>query len=392
MALPKLGAVGDINVSDYVTPAGPAATAQATPQPASGAAYKTGKILGKVAKVGARLGGPLAAGATLAEGLLGEGTVPNAIRTGVGLGAVANPKVGVPLATGMVLGDAVTSFFGNRLIDKQVAANDVRGPETMKFLARGGGVQTTTQGAEAAPAIGGEISSATAPVEPPVESVAVPPAVQPRPALISGGQPAVLPGANVYQERPGVRGIGGVRGVGNTEVSGTPQNMNNVGNIAGNFFGATLGLKQIAGDNLQKLAQQKATAANLAAQGTYLSAQGTYARGAAALGRTQTAQQLSAEYLRQHPGDFAGAGAVLAGRNADAGMKPTIPMGGVGLNPTKDPSLVFDPRTKTTSLVYPTQNITMAQAVASAKKNGTYKSDAQVRADLAKMSQYKLTE
>lgn len=349
----------------------------ATAEPA-GKAYKAGKLVGKGAKLGGKLVGPLAAGTLAAEGLLGDATVPNAIRTGVGIGAVANPAVGLPLATGMAVGDAVTGFVGNRLIDSVLAKNDIRGPETKAFLARGGVNQT--QGATGTAPAGAELSGVIGPSASAAAPVAAPAEVMP-----ASWQPKALPVANEYVERAGVRGIGGIGGVGNTTVSGVPATSTGIENTAGNFLGAMLGLKQISGDNAQKLAQQKAQAANLAAQGTF-------ARGAAARGESLTAQTLAAEYLKKNPGDFEGAGAVLRGRTTNAGMKPSIPMGGVGLNPAKDPSLVFDPRTKSTSLVYPTQNITMAQAVASAKKNGTYKSDAQVKQDLAKMQNYKLVD
>lgn len=84
-------------------------------------------------------------------------------------------------------------------------------------------------------------------------------------------QPATLPRDNTYRETPGndfgnvKRGIGGVRGVGNTEVVGTPD-VNNVGNTAGNFFGAMIGLKQIAGDNATKIATSKANTAAVTAR------------------------------------------------------------------------------------------------------------------------------
>jgi hypothetical protein len=40
----------------------------------------------------------------------------------------------------------------------------------------------------------------------------------------------------------------------------------------------------------------------------------------------------------------------------------------------------------------PVQDITLAEAVASAKRNKTYKTDAQVRADIAKLPGYRLTD
>lgn len=369
------------NIDDFLAAqnAQTAPAASAT-QPAS-RAFGVGKALGKAARMGGRVAGPVAAGTVLAEGALGEPSVANAIRTGVGLGAIVNPAVGVPLATGMATGGALTEFIGNRLIDSTLAANDIRGPATKEFLARGG--QTTapvTPESQVTGAVGGDISTAVAA---PPEAAAAAPA----PSIISspGVQFGPLPTRNIYGERPGVRGIGGIGGIGNTQITNQPATGTDVGNIAGNFMGAMLGLKQISGDNAQRLAQQKAQTAALAARGTF-------ARGSAAMGESLTAQTLAAEHLRANPGDFAGAGAVLRGRMVGAGMKPSIPMGGVGMNPQKDPSLVFDPKTQTTKLVYPTQDITMAQAVASAKRNNTYKSDAQVRADLAKMQNFRLVD
>lgn len=180
-------------------------------------------------------------------------------------------------------------------------------------------------------------------------------------------QAAPLPAANTYREIPGngpnsvKPGIGGVRGVGNTEVVGTPD-VNNVGNIAGNWVGSMIGLKQIAGDNANKLA-----AAKLGNESNLKSAQANEANAKA--GHASISSVLAAAHLKANPNDLAGAAAILSGRSQGVGH-PTIPMGGVGMNPLKDPSLVFDPKTQTTKLVYPTQKISDANIKASMAERG----------------------
>ncbi len=386
MALPKIepltgfgyqGNIDDFLANPRNAPAGARVTST-TPAtlPATGAGYKAGKLLGKATRLGAKVAGPLAGATQLVSGVadaVANGpSVSNAIQTGVGVASTFSPPARA-VATGMTLANMIPDAAYKAVLG--IKDTDITGPATKEFLARGG-VSGAAAGGTMTGAVGGELAEpAAAPVA--AESAATPVTMAP------SWRPAPLPGQNTYVERPGVRGIGGIGGVGNTQISGSPATSTNIGNTAGNFMGALIGLKQISGDNAQKLAQQRAAAAALTAQGTA-------GRGAAAMGTLQLSQQLAAEYLKKNPGDFAGAAAVLHGRSQAS--KKTIPVGGVGMNPAKDPSLVFDPQSGTTSLVRPTQEITLAQAVASAKKAGTYKSDAQVRADLAKMPNYKLVE
>ena len=166
-------------------------------------------------------------------------------------------------------------------------------------------------------------------------------------------------------------------------VEAAPAAPANTGNFAGDFTGALLRLKQISGDRALKLAQEKAAFAGLAARGTA-------ARGAAALQTSELSARLAAEHLRANPGDIAGAAAVLHGRSQGAGDNVFFP----GIGP-KDPTIVGSRRTGAVRKVVPTepvQDITLAQAIASAKRNRTYKSDAQVRADIAKLPGYRLTD
>ena len=159
------------------------------------------------------------------------------------------------------------------------------------------------------------------------------------------------------------------------------------GNFAGDFTGALLGLKQVSGDNARKAAQAKAEAAALAARGTA-------ARGAAALATSDLSARLAAEYLKANPGDIAGAASVLHGRSQGGGA-PFRESTTSFPDPKTGAVTVLDARTGTAKKVIPqvpVQNITLAQAIVSAKKNGTYKSDAQVRADLAKIPGYKLVD
>lgn len=374
-------ATPNFNIDEFLAAQKAAAAPAAAPAaPAVGGAYKAGKAIGKVTKLGAKVA-PAAAGAVqlvggLADTAASGPTLSNAVRTGVGAASLFSPPARA-VAAGMTLADMVPEAAYKAVLG--IKDTDITGPATKAFLARGG----VTSGAQSdlqPQSEGTELAQEFPPV-----MAAEAPAVAPTAAPLVTTAAAPLPGRNEYVERPGVRGIGGIGGVGNTQVAGVPATSTNVGNIAGNFMGAVLGLKQVAGDNAQRLARQRAVAANLTAQGTY-------ARGAAAMGTMQLSQQLAAEYLKKNPGDYAGAASVLHGRSQGNANRKVIPMGGVGLNPAKDPSLVFDPQSGTTSLVRPTQNITLAEAVASAKKAGTYKSDAQVRADLAKMPNYKLVD
>ncbi|MDZ4221828.1 MAG: hypothetical protein U1C18_03040, partial [Patescibacteria group bacterium] len=118
---------------------------------------------------------------------------------------------------------------------------------------------------------------------------------------------------------------------------------------AGLFMQASDTLRQKTGQSLQQNAVNKwmLTAATQGAAADKNLAEAGIAQGKIDLARA---------YLKANPNDFPGAAAVLAGRSPEGGMRPTVPMGGVGLNPQKDPTLVFDPRSQTTKLVYPTQD------------------------------------
>jgi hypothetical protein len=121
------------------------------------------------------------------------------------------------------------------------------------------------------------------------------------------------------------------------------------GNYAGDFTGALLNLKQISGDNAQRVAQAKAAAADLAARGTV-------ARGVAALQTSELSARLAAEHLRANPGDIAGAAAVLHGRSqGGGGDKVFFP----GLGP-QDPTLVGNKRTGAVISRKPTPAVTEA--------------------------------
>lgn len=129
------------------------------------------------------------------------------------------------------------------------------------------------------------------------------------------------------------------------------------GGEVGAFLGSLIGMKSVVGDAARKAAAAKAAAASLSAQGTYL-------RGLAAVDAAQRerTQPLYAESVTSMPDPRTGA------------------------------ITVIDKRTGQPTKVIPTQNITMAEAIASAKRNKTYKSDAQVRADILKMPGYKLVD
>ena len=243
---------------------------------------------------GGKLVGGLAAGNLAAEGLLGERTVANDIRAGVGLGTLVNPTVGLPLATGMGIGGLVTEAVGNRMINSAEARNDIRGPETKAFVARGGMLPATV----AAPGDEGRddtLIDSRAGVVPTTE----------------GLNPAEMIRRNYAP----------VRGTGAISLNGGPaQLIDSRASMAAEAaaapayaapdplgIGAALRLKQVVGDNTLKVAQAKADA-------TALAARGTAARGVAALLTAQNSEAAAAEHLRLNPGDYRGARAVAAGR------------------------------------------------------------------------------
>lgn len=238
--------------------------------------------------------GAAAAGNVLAQGLLGEPSVPNAIRTGVGLGAVVNPAVGVPLATGMTIGGGLVDLASGPLLRAGDAANDIRGPATKAFLARGGMQPPSVVAAPGDVGRDDTLVDATAGVLPPPEVLA-------------------SPNNNVVPPR----GTGFIRNnttgaVTNIDSRASPEflaaNAPASTRAPQGFTEALLNLKQITGDNALKVTQSKAAAADLAARGTA-------ARGAAALQTSDLSARLAAAHLQANPGDIAGASAILHGRS-----------------------------------------------------------------------------
>ena len=355
-------ATPSFNIGDFLAAQQPASGATTAPTRPQGKAYKAGKAVGTATRIGAKILPAAAAGLTLAEGALGEATIPNAIRTGVGLGALVNPAVGLPLAAGMQVGGLATEFIGNRLIDRTLAATDIRGPETKRFQAQGARVAG--------------FDEATMNADNPPQAPAVVPAPVPQ-APVAGPGNLIVPerGTGFIQNQQTGRTVQ----IGSPTPPGpgtAPREFRPTGNPAGDFMGALIGLKQISGDNAQRLAQQKAKAAQLAAQGTA-------ATGAAALDKAARLDTLTTDFLRQNPGSFERASGVLSGRPVAAPRK-SIPQGGVFGTKATDPVLVFDPATGTTEVNYPTQSTTMAAARESAKRHtGKTPSDAAIRLDMA---------
>lgn len=127
-------------------------------------------------------------------------------------------------------------------------------PEFRKTVQGAGGVGAFVRRAEQNSKYPAMPMSAMAEDSPGVAAPIATPSADPVRVADSGIQFAPLPNAPQFTVRSGVRGIGGISGIGNT--TGSIDN-NNVGNIAGNFVGAMLGMKQIAGDNAQRLARNK---------------------------------------------------------------------------------------------------------------------------------------
>lgn len=149
----------------------------------------------------------------------------------------------------------------------------------------------------------------------------------------------------------------------------------------GSYVGAVMNQRRAASVEASTLAQQKLAVEGMGKGATAAKA---YADADQAVFQTAAARA----HLAKNPGDYAGAAAAASGRAIprDSYSVPFPPMN------DKDPVTVLNKGTGALERRQPTQPISLAQAVASAKKNGTYKSDAQVRADLARMPGYRLTD
>ena len=226
----------------------------------------------------------------LAEGMQGDATVPNAIRTGVGAGALVNPAVGGPLAAGMLAGEGIASGLD---LAFQPGKSNILNPAFSKEIeARGGMAKYLKRPTRE------EIDSAIIPNSE-LRDVAFSPADQ-KPGFIGGYQESVARrgfGANNQPYQPVTRtvnpdgtisitgsgtprfssgaftgfGAGGGSAAGSnfqpqalpsidsaTGLPGTsPEDRAKVGNIAGNFMGSLIGMKQIAGDNALRVTAAK---------------------------------------------------------------------------------------------------------------------------------------
>lgn len=153
------------------------------------------------------------------------------------------------------------------------------------------------------------------------------------------------------------------------------------GSPAASFFQASAFLKNNADNNALAIAQAKAGS-------------DAVAKGAEAASHIATAENLRARNAvgakMLASGDLAGAAGAFGGRGVGSGNvfhESTTSLPGKNGEIT-----TVNARTNEVTRVTPKQPITMAEAIASAKKNKTYSSDAQVRADIQKMQGYKLTD
>ncbi len=305
-----------------VAPGAPVAPPAAEP---TGFGYKAGRFLGRY---GAKFLGPIAGADQLVSGVSGavlDGpTTGNAIRTGVGAASLFSPPARA-VATGMSLADMAGNLAGPSILNAADRANDITGPATKEFLARGG---MKPMSAVAAPGDTGRddtLIDPTAGALPPPEALASP-------------YNSVIP----------PRGTGFIRNnttgaVTNIDSRGGPGYGAVAPTQAPGFTGALLRLKQVSGDNA--LATARSTAAAHA-----LSAQGTYMRGAAAQGTLASSAGLAAEHLKQNPGDYAGAAAIIHGRAAPGGNFKEV----VGALPDKNGAVtVLEGRTGAVKKVTP---------------------------------------
>jgi len=288
----------------------------------------------------------------------------------LGRGARVLGRAAGPVGAGLLLGEGYL-----RGID--IAANMIAGGPTVQ-----GTVEQGRAGFGAMPVTAPTmLAAAPAPVAAPAAAPSAEPVV---PEVLATPENLAVPPRGTGFFRNNMTGR-----VMNFDVRGqpVPAAPRPTGNFAGDFTGALLRLRQVSGDNALKAAQAKAAAANLAARGTA-------ARGAAALGITQASLAL-AEEARAQGATPAELSAILHGSSQGGGGVPfresttTLPDVKTGA------VTVIDARTGKARRVIPTppvQDITLAEAVASAKLNKTYKSDAQVRTDLAKLPGYRLVD
>ncbi len=295
----------------------PPVEAPAVPAPAQpgGLGYRLGRFAGRIAK-----GIPGVAGVSEAISGLGEAatdgpTLGSAIRTGVGVSSLYSPQARL-VATGMGVADLAGSLAKPFIDNAAAAAGDVRGPATKEFMARGG---MKPFSAVAAPGDTGRDDTL-------IDATA---GTIPAPAPIAGPDNNIIP----------PRGTGFIRN--NTTGAVTQIDSRVPGGAPAaapvqspGFTGALLRLKQISGDNAQKVANAKAQSAALAAEGTY-------ARGAAALSTSRASVAAASEYLKANPGDYAGYTRVLHGREGTGGGDNVF-FPGLGPN---DPTTVGNKRT-----------------------------------------------
>lgn len=330
-------------------------------------------------------------------------TVPNAIRTGIGIGAFANPAIGGPLAVGTLAGEGIASGLD---LAFQPGKSDILTPEFSKVVEAAGGPAAFIKG------LGAKGASAN-PV--PVDNTlrTVPNAGQEHgvgpliPNMVSNPIRGI--GANNQPFQPVTRtvnpdGTVTITGSGSAPFNDSsfsrfgalpgatfrpgrlPDQGGPVGNIAGNFAGALIGLKQLSGDNAIRAAQTKAQLEGLKA-GSKIGLESS--QGAKVGAETQNLNvrlALARVSLERDPSGLEAA-TILSGR---PGPAPRFEAAGLGARPT-DPFPVINQRTGEVTLTAPKQPITIEQAVASAKKNKTFKSEEQVRADIAKLPGFRLT-
>lgn len=316
------------DIDEFLRVQSGAAPAQVSaPVTAASRAERFGRSAGRLLRRPGLVGGAVRAipgTAILGEGLTGEPTVANAIRTGVGIGAIGNPAVGGPIAAGMLAAEAIPDAAYNAVLRRMgliQPETDIRGPA----LRNQGTVPPTSVTPTVAPADLEDAASGT------VDAAPVVPRAEP---------------GNLVVPR---RGTGFIRNnqTGATQFIDASAQVNapvespgyTPRTAAGNFVGAILGLKQIAGDNARRAATRK-----LALEAR---TQGATAARATAAGRLDAAKLELAERVLARGGSPEEAAAAISGRSAGGGTPRALPELVIpsASGPTSVP--VFNPRTQT---------------------------------------------
>lgn len=289
-----------------------------------------------------------------AEGALGSDTTPmaNALRMGVGAGALVNPAIGGPLALGMgtasLVGDVADATF-------KPGQSSILNPQFAKDVDAAGGVSAYIKG------LGPKLTGAVpgAPLTENTGDVRIGGVTYSADALKAMTEPSrfgSIPGAN---PAPVAARNYGARPTAEWQPTGNP---------AGDFMGALIGMKQISGDNTVRIAQAKQTTENIKA-GSHIGLEAMQGAHAGAQAQDLLMRQQLAQVARVRGAPESEVAGILAGRPVSQ-ERFSVPVGLGGMKPT-DPSTVLNTRTGALTVTRPLQVASKADFDADVKRLGS---------------------